>query len=115
MKAGDLIGGDVNSQGTLWGFSITLAGLAFEVYSAHCSSPWTSETFGADPKKAKSAMKYVYRSAGMTVTLGLGGVLLTKSLIPLYTTSAVSAYMIWTYKKAITTAQESNQGNDWGK
>lgn len=107
------ITGSIDANGSLVGFSITLAGLAFEVFSAHCSSPWTSESFGADPDKADSARKYVYRSIVVTEVLGLGGVLLSKNLAPLVATSLVSAYMWWTYDRALTSAAE-NKSTGWG-
>lgn len=96
--------GSINAKGSAVGFSITLAGLAFEVFSAHCSSPWTSETFGGDPKKAQSTMKYVWRSIAITEVLGVGGVLLANNLMPLVATTLVSIYMFLTYAKAMKTA-----------
>lgn len=97
----------LNASGSLVGFSITLAGLAFEVFSAHCSSPWTSESFGGDPEKAASARRYVYKSIVVTEVLGVGGVLLSHNLFPLITTSLVSAYMYYTYEKALGRAAQS--------
>lgn len=106
MKATDLVG-DVSAGGSLIGFSITLGGLAFEVFSAHCSSPWTSESFGADPQKAASARAYVWKSIAVTEVLGVGGVLLTRSMVPLVSTTLVSGYMWWTYDRALKKAAES--------
>lgn len=98
----------ISGDGSLVGFSITLAGLAFEVFSAHCSSPWTSESFGADPGKARSAMRYVWKSVAVTEVLGVGGMLLAGgNRLPLYSTTAVSAYMVWTYKQALSKAASS--------
>lgn len=98
------VGGSINTGGAVIGFSITLAGLAFEVFSAHCSSPWTSESFGGNPEKARSARRYVWKSIAVTEVLGVGGMLLVRSTMPLIATSAVSLYMWWTYDKALTKA-----------
>ena len=102
----------INAKGSAIGFSITLAGLAFEVFSAHCSSPWTSETFGGDPEKARSTMKYVWRSIVITEVLGVGGVLLAHNVAPLIATTLVSLYMFWTYTRAMKTAV-SNGPQQW--
>lgn len=98
------VGGSINTGGAVVGFSITLAGLAFEVFSAHCSSPWTSESFGGNPEKADSARRYVRRSIVVTEVLGVGGLLLTRSWMPLIATTIVSGYMYWTYEVALNKA-----------
>lgn len=106
--------GGVNAEGSIVGFSITLAGLAFEVFSAHCSSPWTSETFGGDPAKARSTMKYVWRSVAITEVLGVGGVLLAHNVMPFLATSVVSIYMVWTYVRAMRHAvSQGSDGASW--
>jgi hypothetical protein len=109
--AGEL--GDLRSQGTLVGFSITLGGLVFEVFSAHTSSPWTSETFGGDPEKAASARKYVWKSIIASEVLGVGGWLLAGSPLPLVTVTLVCAYMWWVYDKALKKAV-SDGPRQWG-
>lgn len=106
------IGAGVNTGGALLGFSITLAAVTFEVFSAHCSSPWTSESFGGNPEKAASARRYVYRSIVVSEILGVGGVLLTRSLLPFIATTAVCGYMWVTYEHALNTAAASGS-QDW--
>ena len=105
------VGGGINTGGAVVGFSITLAGLAFEVFSAHCSSPWTSESFGGNPEKAASARRYVWRSIVVTEVLGFGGMLLVRSWMPLVATTAVSGYMWVTYEKALNKAAQSGSQN----
>lgn len=107
------IGGSINAEGSLIGFSITLAAVSFEVFSAHCSSPWTSESFGGNPEKAASARRYVARSIVVTEVIGLGGMLLARSWLPFAATSAVCAYMYWTYEVALNKAAKSGSQN-WG-
>lgn len=101
------VGGSINTGGAVVGFSITLAGLAFEVFSAHCSSPWTSESFGGNPEKADSARRYVRRSIVVTEILGLGGMLLVRSWMPFVATTVVSVYMFATYEVALNKAADS--------
>jgi hypothetical protein len=105
-------GAGVNAEGTLVGFSITLAAVAFEVFSAHCSSPWTSESFGGNPEKAASARRYVWRSIIVTEVIGLGGVMLSRSWLPFVATSLVCGYMWWTYDVALKKAADSGS-QDW--
>ena len=107
MSVSDITSG-INASGSLVGFSITLSGLAFEVFSAHCSSPWTSETFGGEPERAASTMRYVRKSIIVTEVLGVGGVLLTDNLLPLVATTIVSGYMWWTYEEAMKHATQGN-------
>lgn len=109
---GDLGGRGINAEGSLIGFSITLAAVSFEVFSAHCSSPWTSESFGANPKKAASARRYVRKSIAVTMIIGAGGTMLTNSWIPFAATATVSGYMWWTYEKALNEAAASGS-TDW--
>ena len=106
------VGGSINTGGAVIGFSITLAGLAFEVFSAHCSSPWTSESFGGNPEKARSARRYVWKSIAVTEVLGVGGMLLVRSGLPLIATTGVSVYMWWTYDRALNKAAE-NGSTGW--
>jgi hypothetical protein len=104
-KAGSL----TTEQARLLGFSITLSGVSFEVFSAHCSSPWTSETFGSDPKKARSARNYVWRSIIVTEIIGAGGAMLYDSSVPFIATSIACAYMWATYHEALRIAASNNE------
>lgn len=106
------LGAGVNAEGSLIGFSITLAAVSFEVFSAHCSSPWTSESFGGNPEKAKSARRYVARSIVVTEVIGFGGMLLSRSWLPFIATTAVCGYMYWTYEVALNKAAASGS-KDW--
>jgi hypothetical protein len=103
----DIGGRGINAEGSLLGFSITLAAVSFEVFSAHCSSPWTSESFGGNPEKAASARRYVRRSIVVTEVIGAGGTLLSNSWLPFAATTLVCAYMWWTYEAALKKAAES--------
>lgn len=107
------VNGGINAEGALFGFSITLAAVAFEVFSAHCSSPWTSESFGGNPEKASSARRYVRRSIVVTEVIGAGGVMLTRSWMPFVATSLVCGYMYWTYEQALDKAAGTGS-TGWG-
>lgn len=91
------------------GLFLMSLGSAFEVLSAMNSSPWTIENVGANPQRAKSAMKYTYLGLSMAGAIGVGASLLTGTIWPLLGIAIVSALMIFVYRHAIKSAEE--QGN----
>jgi hypothetical protein len=95
------------------GLFLMSLGSAFEVLSAMNSSPWTIENVGANPEKAKSAMKYTYLGLGMAAAIGAGASLLTATVWPLIGVALVSALMIFVYRHAIGNA-ERNGNSDFG-
>ena len=91
------------------GLFLMSLGSAFEVLSAMNSSPWTIENVGANPERAKSAMKYTYLGLGMAGAIGAGASLLTGTIWPLIGIALVSILMIFVYRHAISCAEQ--QGN----
>ncbi len=91
------------------GLFLMSLGSAFEVLSAMNSSPWTIENVGANPTRAKSAMKYTYLGLGMAGAIGAGASLLTGTIWPLIGIALVSLLMIFVYRHAIGEAEL--QGN----
>jgi len=95
------------------GLFLMSLGSAFEVLSAMNSSPWTIENVGANPDKARSAMKYTYLGLGMAAAIGAGASLLTATIWPLLGVAFVSILMIFVYKHAIGNAIQ-NGSSDFG-
>lgn len=77
---------------------------SFNVVSALNSSPWTAETFGKEPDKAKSAQRYVYHAIIIDLALGAGASLIAQHPAPLIGTVAGSIYIYWIYKRALQRA-----------
>lgn len=102
--------GKLDAEGAALG--LTTVGLGFEIMSALNSSPWTAENFGADEAKAKSSWSYTLQGCGINVALGVGASVLTETWWPLVGTSAVSAYMAWTYRRALNRGMASGS-TDW--
>jgi len=80
---------------------------AFNVYSAFCSSPWTSENFGADDRRAKSAWEYVLMAGAANVALGAGASMLARQWWPLAGTLTVTVVMSLIYKRALARGREA--------
>lgn len=80
---------------------------AMDVYSALNSSPWTAQSFGADPEKRKACMEYVYHSLGVTAFYSISAAVLAKNWWPIIGWGLASSYMYWLYKRALERAQTS--------
>lgn len=86
---------------------------AMDVYSALNSSPWTAQSFGADPEKRKACMEYVYHSLGVTAFYSFAAAVLAKNWWPIVGWSIASSYMYYLYTRALSRAQESGS-TSWG-
>lgn len=80
---------------------------AMDVYSALNSSPWTAESFGADPEKRKACLEYVYHGVGVTTFYCVGAAWLAQNPWPIIGGGITAAYMFWLYKRALSRAQSS--------
>src|SRR5581483_11747049 len=80
---------------------------AMDVYSALNSSPWTAQSFGADPEKRKACMEYVYHSLGVTLFYSAAASVLAKNWWPMVGWALASGYMYYLYTRALNRAQAS--------
>lgn len=80
---------------------------AMDVYSALNSSPWTAESFGGDPEKAKACMKYVYHSIAVTTFYGAAGSIIGHNWWPIVGTILADSYMYYLYVTALSRAKSS--------
>jgi hypothetical protein len=86
---------------------------ALDVYSALNSSPWTAQSFGADPEKRRACMEYVYHSIGVTAFYAITASLIAQNPWPIIGMVIADGYMYWLYTRALNRAMESgSQG--WG-
>lgn len=85
---------------------------AMDVYSALNSSPWTAQSFGADPEKRAACMEYVYHSLVVTAFYNGTAAVLAQSWWPILGWALASGYMYWLYTRALRRAQESGS-TDW--
>jgi hypothetical protein len=85
---------------------------ALDVYSALNSSPWTAESFGGDPEKAKACKEYVYHSMGVTSFFGVLSAIIGRNWWPIVGTILANVYMYWLYNRALTRAQ-ARDSKDW--
>lgn len=86
---------------------------AMDVYSALNSSPWTAQSFGADPEKRKACMEYVHHSLAVTAFYSFSAAALAANIWPIIGWFLASAYMYWLYKRALDRAMESGS-TSWG-
>ena len=82
---------------------------AFDIYSALNSSPWTAESFGGDPDKAKACREYVYHSLAVTAFYSFGAAAIARSWWPIAGWLIASAYMFFLYERALARAE--NRGS----
>jgi hypothetical protein len=80
---------------------------ALDVYSALNSSPWTAQSFGADPEKRRACMEYVHHSIGVTAFYAIAAAVIAKNPWPVIGMVIADGYMYWLYKRALDRAQES--------
>lgn len=80
---------------------------AMDVYSALNSSPWTAQSFGADPDKAKACMEYVHHSLAVTAFYNISAAVLARNWWPIIGWAIASSYMYWLYKRALARANDS--------
>jgi len=86
---------------------------ALDVYSALNSSPWTAQSFGADPEKRKACLEYVYHSIGVTAFYAIAASLIAQNPWPIIGMVIADTYMYWLYNRALNRAQESGS-QSWG-
>jgi hypothetical protein len=86
---------------------IAAATNAMDAYSALNSSPWTAESFGGDPDKARSCRRYVMHSVAVTSFYGLAAGIIAASWWPIVGTLVANVYMYYLYSKALQKAGES--------
>jgi hypothetical protein len=84
---------------------------AFDIYSALNSSPWTAESFGGDPDKAKACREYVYHSLAVTAFYSFGAAAISRSWWPIWGWAIASAYMFFLYERALTRAAAKGSTN----
>lgn len=99
-------------EGAATEFAASVAA-GYSIYSTLNSSPWTAESFGGDPEKARSCLYYSKLATITNVGLGLFTSLIAKSLWPLTGFAVVSIEMHFLYKRAVAKAQQSGS-NAWG-
>ncbi len=86
---------------------------ALDVYSALNSSPWTAQSFGADPEKRRACMEYVYHSIGVTAFYAIAASLIAQNPWPIIGMVLADGYMYWLYTRALNRAQASGS-TSWG-
>lgn len=79
---------------------------ALDAYSALNSSPWTAESFGGDPDKAKACKEYVWHAVAVTSFYGLAAGIIAASWWPIAGTALANVYMFWLYWRALTRAAQ---------
>jgi hypothetical protein len=80
---------------------------ALDACSTLNSSPWTAESFGGDPEKAKSCREYLNHAMGITLAYGLAASAIAKNPYPFYGTVIIDAYLYWLYDRALKRAVAS--------
>lgn len=80
---------------------------SLDVFSALNSSPWTAQSFGADPEKRKACLEYVHHSLAVTAFYSGAAGVISRNWWPIIGWVIASAYMYWLYLRALKRAVES--------
>jgi hypothetical protein len=79
--------------------------MTMDAYSTLESSPWTSENFGADPIKARSAKKYLVHAVVNSMGIATLGAVISQSKRAWWGVVAAAlanVYLIWLYLRALS-------------
>jgi hypothetical protein len=87
---------------------------ALDAYSTLNSSPWTAESFGGDPEKAKACREYLYHAIGVTMFYGIASSYIAQNPYPFYGTVIIDIYLYWLYDRALKRAA-SRGSTTWDK
>lgn len=81
---------------------LTAAMTTLDAYSTLNSSPWTSENFGADARKAKSSREYVLHAIVFSSSYAIVSAFIAESLWPIAGATIANAYLWWLYERALS-------------
>lgn len=91
---------------------IDSANMMMQAFGTHQSSPWTVESFGADPVKNAAARKYMRRAVVNAGLLAGIAALVSRRWWPIVGVAAEGAYLWWEYESALAIAEASGS-TDW--
>lgn len=113
MASGDEFLGGTDNRAVAAVLFLAASTNALDVYSALNSSPWTAESFGADPEKAAACREYVLHSIAVTSFYGFTAGAIAGSWWPIIGTVLANLYMYWLYNRALGRAA-ARGSTDWG-
>ena len=99
-----MTGSKLIREGAATEFAASVAA-GYSIYSTLNSSPWTAESFGGDPEKARSCLFYSKLATLTNIGLGLFTSLIAGSLWPLTGFAVVSLEMHYLYHRAVGRAR----------
>ena len=115
MAATEAGAGAGGSKRAIAGLLFLSSGMTtFDAYSTLNSSPWTSENFGADPQKAKSAMNYVKHAVVFSMSYAVVSAVLAETWVPVVGAVVANVYLVFLYKRALERGAESGS-TDWAR
>jgi len=80
---------------------MTSAMTTLDAYSTLNSSPWTSENFGADERKARSCREYVAHAVVFSSVYAVASGVLAGSWWPVVGSAVANGYLVWLYERAL--------------
>ncbi len=80
---------------------MTSAMTTLDAYSTLNSSPWTSENFGADERKAASSRSYVRHAIAFSMAYAVVSAGIAESAWPIAGAAVANVYLWWLYERAL--------------
>jgi hypothetical protein len=87
--------------------------VTYDMYSTLNSSPWTAESFGGDPEKAKSCLNYVHHGVANSMVYAGVSTIISGNWWPVVGAASANAYLYWLYTRALDKAKKSGS-TGWG-
>ena len=78
-----------------------------DAYSTLNSSPWTAESFGGDPAKAKACKEYVAHAIVFSMSYATAGAIIGETWWPVIGATLTNSYLAWLYIRALNRANKS--------
>ena len=85
-----------------------------DVYSTLNSSPWTAESFGADPRRSKALKEYVTHAVAYSMVYALAAAFIARKWAKWIISAAIltNAYLVWLYMRASARGRKAGSA-DW--
>ncbi len=108
----DAVMGGLNSRALGAILFMGAGNTAMQAFGTLNSSPWTAESFGGDPEKAKACQEYVWHAIGVGSAYGIASGIIAHSLWPVIGVLVINCYLYYLYRRALSRAQERDS-KDW--
>jgi hypothetical protein len=84
--------------------------MTLDAYSSLNSSPWTAESFGADPARVASLREYVTHAIVFSMLYAVASSVIAESPLPVIGALTANVYLVWLYRRASERGRVAGNG-----